>query len=47
VNDLVVKKRFKPDFKEIILDEDKSNIQKIEELNTDYSNIFEQIAGLL
>jgi len=47
VNDLVVKKKFKPDFKEIILNPEKDNIEKIEELNSDYSSIFEQISTLL
>ena len=47
VNDLIVKKRYKPDFKEIILSEEKSNIEKIEKLNTDYLNVFEQIEEIL
>jgi len=47
VNDLIVKKRYRPNFKEIILDEEKSNIEKIEELNTDYFNIFEEIDNIL
>jgi hypothetical protein len=47
VNDLVIKKKFRPDFKELILDSEKSNLEKIEELNTDYSNIFEEIDDIL
>ncbi len=45
--DLIIKKKFKPDFKEIILDSKKNNIEKIEELNSDYYSIFEQISTLL
>ena len=47
VNDLIIKKKFRPDFKEIILNYEKENIKKIEELNSDYSSIFEQISTLL
>lgn len=47
VNDLVIKKKFRADFKEIILDEDKNNLEKIEKLNSNYSDIFEQIWSLL
>ncbi|RKW22425.1 hypothetical protein D8B46_05350 [Candidatus Gracilibacteria bacterium] len=47
VNDLIVKKRFKPNFKKIILDKNLSNEQKIEMLNDFYENIFERIENIL
>jgi hypothetical protein len=43
LNDWIVKKRFRPDFKKIILDKNISEIEKIELLDDDYKNIFEQI----
>ena len=47
VNDLVIKKKFKPNFKEFILDESLNNQKKIELMNDDYSDIFEQITQIL
>ena len=47
VNDLVIKKKFRADFKEFILDDTLSNEEKINMINDSYSNIFEQIAWLL
>ncbi|MCD5385155.1 U32 family peptidase [Candidatus Gracilibacteria bacterium] len=47
VNDLIIKKKFKPDFKEIILDTNLSNEEKIEKINDEYFDIFEQINSIL
>lgn len=47
VNDLIIKKRYHPDFKKIILDETLSNIEKIEKLSTAYEDIFEEIESIL
>lgn len=47
VNDLVFKKKFRPDFKEFILDESLSNQYKVEKMNDVYLNIFEQISTIL
>ena len=47
VNDLIIKKRFKPDFKKIILDDSLDNIWKVDLLNNDYSGIFEEISNIL
>ena len=47
VNDLVYKKRYHPDFKQIILDESLSNEQKIEQLWDDYEDMFEAISNIL
>lgn len=46
VNDLVTKKKFRPDFKKIILDTEISNQEKIEKLDDSYKNIFEQIEDI-
>ncbi len=47
VNDLVIKKKFRPDFKDFILDEKLNNQEKIEKMDDSYSSIFEQIVILL
>ena len=47
VNDLVVKKKFKPNFKKIILDKNISNEQKVDLLDDSYENIFEKIENIL
>ena len=47
VNDLIIKKRFKPDFKEIILDTNLSNKEKIEKLNDKYISDFDKINEIL
>jgi hypothetical protein len=43
VNDLIFKKRFRPDFKKIILDSSKTSLEKIEYFNDEYKDIFVQI----
>ena len=47
VNDLVIKKKFKPNFKEIVLNEELSNEEKINLLDDSYADIFEQIWAIL
>jgi collagenase-like PrtC family protease len=47
VNDLIIKKRYHPDFKKIILDETLLNIEKIDKLSTTYQDIFEEIEDIL
>ena len=47
VNDLIIKKRFKPDFKDIILDDNLSNQEKIEKLNDKYISDFDKINEIL
>ncbi|MDD3793765.1 MAG: U32 family peptidase [Candidatus Gracilibacteria bacterium] len=47
VNDLIIKKKFKADFKEIILDNNLSNQEKIDLLDDEYNDIFGQISSLL
>ena len=47
VNDLIIKKKFKPNFKEIILDKNLSNLEKIEKFDDNYKNIFEKIEEIL
>jgi len=47
VDDLIIKKKFRPDFKEFILDEKLINQEKIELMNDKFIDIFEQISWLL
>jgi len=47
VNDLVVKKKFKPNFKKIILDKNISNEEKVDLLDDSYENIFQKIENIL
>ncbi len=47
VNDLIYKRRYHPDFKEIILDNALSNEQKIEALSDDYEDIFWAVWNIL
>jgi len=47
VNDLVIKKRFRPDFKKIVLDEKLSPIEKIESFDEKYEDNFFQIESIL
>lgn len=47
VNDLVIKKRYRPDFKELILHEELSNEQKINELSDAYTDPFDWIKKIL
>ncbi len=47
VNDLIIKKRFRPDFKEFILDENLSNKQKLDLMDDSYKDDFEKIEELV
>lgn len=47
VNDLIVKKRYRPDFKKIVLDPALSNIEKIHLLQGDYEDVFATIESIL
>lgn len=47
VNDLIFKKKYKADFKDFLLNPELTNEQKINEMNDDFSDIFEQIASIL
>ncbi len=47
VNDLIVKKKFRADFKDFLLNPELSNEQKTEEMNDDFTDIFEEIAWIL
>lgn len=47
VNDLIIKKKFKPNFKKIILDKNLTNEEKINFLSDSYENIFEKIENIL
>ena len=47
VNDLIVKKKFKPNFKKIILDKNISNEEKVDLLDDSYENIFQKIENIL
>ena len=47
VNYLFVKKKFKPNFKKIILDKNISNEQKVDLLDDSYENIFQKIENIL
>ena len=46
VNDLVYKKRYNPDFKQLILDDSLNNEQKIEGLTDTYEDVFQKIERL-
>ncbi|MDR3151027.1 MAG: hypothetical protein LBU14_05645 [Candidatus Peribacteria bacterium] len=43
---MIVKKKFRPDFKKIVLDEKLNNEEKIALMNDEYRNIFEQIEDI-
>lgn len=47
VDDLIIKKRFRPDYKKIILDKEKNNIEKTEAFSDIYLNPFEKIEKIL
>ncbi|MBS9775079.1 U32 family peptidase [Candidatus Gracilibacteria bacterium] len=47
VNDLIIKKKYRADFKKIILDDSISNEQKLKKMNDSYQTIFEQIEDIL
>ncbi len=47
VNDLIVKKKFRADFKKIVLDDGLSNKEKIEMMDDDYLDIFAEVSSLL
>jgi len=46
VNDLVTKKRFRPDFKKILQNPELSNEDKVNQLDDSYKDIFEQIEDI-
>ncbi|MFA5917510.1 MAG: U32 family peptidase [Candidatus Gracilibacteria bacterium] len=47
INDLIIKNRFKPDYKKIILDNNSTNIEKTGFLNNDYKDPFSTILEIL
>ena len=47
VNDLILKKKFRPDFKKIITDDSFGNQEKIVKMNAEYRTIFQEIEDLL
>lgn len=47
VNDLIIKKRFRPDFKKIVLDVVKTPLEKIAYFDDKYKDIFEEISEIL
>jgi len=47
VNDLIFKKKFRADFKDFLLNLELTNEQKVEEMNDDYSDIFDQFSAIL
>ena len=47
VNDLIINKKFNPAFKKILLNPDLSWDKKIESLNDEYINIFDEISSIL
>jgi hypothetical protein len=47
VNDLIIKKRFRPDFKKIVLDNSKTPLEKIAYFDDKYKDIFEEISEIL
>nr|MDD3720014.1 U32 family peptidase [Candidatus Gracilibacteria bacterium] len=47
VNDLIIKKKFKADYKKIILNSYSSNLEKINDFNDNYLNLYEEILDLL
>ncbi|PIE85568.1 hypothetical protein CSA08_01300 [Candidatus Gracilibacteria bacterium] len=47
VNDLIFKKRFRPDFKKFLLDGNIDNLEKVNLLNNDYFDVFDEISNIL
>ena len=47
VNDLIFKKKYRADFKDFLLNPELSNEEKVEKINDEYFDIFEQISTLL
>ena len=47
VNDLIIKKKFRADFKDFLLNSELSNEEKVEEMNDEFQDIFEEIEKLL
>jgi len=47
VNDLVINKKYRADFKDFLLDSELSNEEKIEKMSDDHSDIFEEINSIL
>jgi len=44
---LIFKKKFRADFKDFLLNLELTNEQKVEEMNDDYSDIFDQFSAIL
>jgi len=44
---LIFKKKFRADFKDFLLNSELTNEKKVEEINDDFFDIFEQIENLL
>lgn len=47
VDDLIIKKKFRPDYKKIILDKEKTNIEKIKYFDDTYTNPYEKIEEII
>ena len=47
VNDLVIKKKFRADFKDFLLDPELTNIEKVEKMNDEFSDLFDEIEKIL
>ncbi len=47
VNDLIIKKKFRADFKDFLLNNELSNEEKTEKMSDEYSDIFEEMEGIL
>ena len=47
VNDLIIKKKFRADFKDFLLNPELSNEDKVEKMNDEYLDIFERIESIL
>jgi len=47
VNDLIIKKKFRADFKDFLLNPELTNEQKVDEINDEYFDIFQQIQSIL
>jgi hypothetical protein len=44
---LIIKKKFKPNFKEFILNNNLSNEDKVEKMNDEYFTLFDEISNIL
>jgi len=47
VNDLIIKKRFRPDFKELILDDSIDTFEKLKLLDNEYFDDFQKMSNIL